>query len=132
MWTYFDRYPIPPLYIFCYQGHGDADNLHYAAVSVKLPNRSRRPRNNTSNECVYSSVKLQTWTCFMSTLSSKIDFTFNANNQYQCEKTCARWKDWWSWPCIVQETIYPHRHVRCNGPSFTFKTSFFLSPLPSK
>uniref|UniRef100_A0A671XVE0 Ig-like domain-containing protein n=1 Tax=Sparus aurata TaxID=8175 RepID=A0A671XVE0_SPAAU len=37
--------------------HGDADNLHYAAVSVNLPNRTRRQRNNTSNDCVYSSVK---------------------------------------------------------------------------
>uniref|UniRef100_A0A8C9X4P6 Ig-like domain-containing protein n=1 Tax=Sander lucioperca TaxID=283035 RepID=A0A8C9X4P6_SANLU len=35
----------------------DADNLHYAALSVNLPNRSRRQRNNTNNECVYSSVK---------------------------------------------------------------------------
>ncbi|XP_073330790.1 uncharacterized protein [Pagrus major] len=40
------------------EGHGDADNLHYAALSVKLPNRSRRQRNNTNSECVYSSVKL--------------------------------------------------------------------------
>ncbi|XP_036969114.1 uncharacterized protein LOC119027774 [Acanthopagrus latus] len=40
------------------EGHGDADNLHYAALSVKLPNSSRRQRNNTNNECVYSSVKL--------------------------------------------------------------------------
>uniref|UniRef100_A0A671XW36 Ig-like domain-containing protein n=1 Tax=Sparus aurata TaxID=8175 RepID=A0A671XW36_SPAAU len=45
-------------YIFCHQGHGDADNLHYAALSVKLPKRSRRERNNTNNECMYSSVKL--------------------------------------------------------------------------
>uniref|UniRef100_A0A8C4HD57 Ig-like domain-containing protein n=1 Tax=Dicentrarchus labrax TaxID=13489 RepID=A0A8C4HD57_DICLA len=35
----------------------DADNLHYAALSVNLPNRSRRQRNSTNNECVYSSVK---------------------------------------------------------------------------
>ncbi|KAM9335606.1 uncharacterized protein ABDE67_020604 [Symphorus nematophorus] len=35
----------------------DADNLHYAALSVNLPNRSRRQRHNTNNECVYSSVK---------------------------------------------------------------------------
>uniref|UniRef100_A0A8C9X1A6 Ig-like domain-containing protein n=1 Tax=Sander lucioperca TaxID=283035 RepID=A0A8C9X1A6_SANLU len=35
----------------------DADNLHYAALSVNLPNRSRRQRNNTNDECVYSSVK---------------------------------------------------------------------------
>ncbi|XP_073330788.1 uncharacterized protein [Pagrus major] len=40
------------------EGHGDADNLHYAALSVKLPDRSRRQRNNTNSECVYSSVKL--------------------------------------------------------------------------
>ncbi|KAM8747229.1 uncharacterized protein AB9X84_015322 [Acanthopagrus schlegelii] len=39
------------------EGHGDAENLHYAALSVKLPNRSRKQRNNTNNECVYSSVK---------------------------------------------------------------------------
>ncbi|XP_070711134.1 uncharacterized protein [Pempheris klunzingeri] len=34
----------------------DADSLHYAALSVDLPNRSRRQRNNTKSECVYSSV----------------------------------------------------------------------------
>ncbi|XP_062300869.1 uncharacterized protein LOC134005864 [Scomber scombrus] len=39
------------------EGHRDADNLHYAALSVKLPNRSRRAKNNSNNECVYSSVK---------------------------------------------------------------------------
>ncbi|XP_030286969.1 uncharacterized protein LOC115589931 [Sparus aurata] len=40
------------------EGHRDSDDLHYAALSVKLPKRSRRQRNNTNNECVYSSVKL--------------------------------------------------------------------------
>uniref|UniRef100_A0A4W6BPQ0 Ig-like domain-containing protein n=1 Tax=Lates calcarifer TaxID=8187 RepID=A0A4W6BPQ0_LATCA len=35
----------------------DEDNLHYAALSVNLPNRSRRQRDNTENDCVYSSVK---------------------------------------------------------------------------
>ncbi|XP_067436043.1 immunoglobulin kappa light chain-like isoform X2 [Thunnus thynnus] len=39
------------------EGYKEADNLHYAALSVNLPNRSRRARNNTKNECVYSSVK---------------------------------------------------------------------------
>ncbi|XP_062300827.1 uncharacterized protein LOC134005837 [Scomber scombrus] len=39
------------------EGHQDADNLHYAALSVKLPNRTRRVKNNSNNECVYSSVK---------------------------------------------------------------------------
>ncbi|KAM8747228.1 uncharacterized protein AB9X84_015321 [Acanthopagrus schlegelii] len=39
------------------EGDQDADNLHYAALNVKLPNRSKRQRNNTNNECVYSSVK---------------------------------------------------------------------------
>ncbi|XP_074479488.1 uncharacterized protein LOC141760522 [Sebastes fasciatus] len=39
------------------EGYRDADSLHYAALSVNLPNRSRRPRNNTNDECVYSSVK---------------------------------------------------------------------------
>uniref|UniRef100_A0A4W6DH27 Ig-like domain-containing protein n=1 Tax=Lates calcarifer TaxID=8187 RepID=A0A4W6DH27_LATCA len=40
-----------------YSGSQDADHLHYAALSVNLPNRSRRQRNNTNNDCVYSSVK---------------------------------------------------------------------------
>ncbi|XP_053199417.1 uncharacterized protein LOC128383854 [Scomber japonicus] len=39
------------------EGHQDTDNMHYAALSVKLPNRSRRVKNNSNNECVYSSVK---------------------------------------------------------------------------
>ncbi|XP_062301128.1 uncharacterized protein LOC134006081 [Scomber scombrus] len=39
------------------EGHQDADNLHYAALSVKLPNRTRRAKNNSKDECVYSSVK---------------------------------------------------------------------------
>ncbi|XP_074479743.1 uncharacterized protein LOC141760637 [Sebastes fasciatus] len=39
------------------EGYRDADSLHYAALRVNLPNRSRRPRNNTNDECVYSSVK---------------------------------------------------------------------------
>uniref|UniRef100_A0A4W6DWD2 Ig-like domain-containing protein n=1 Tax=Lates calcarifer TaxID=8187 RepID=A0A4W6DWD2_LATCA len=43
--------------IFCYQGYQDAHNLHYAALSIDLPNRSRRQRNNTKDECVYSSVR---------------------------------------------------------------------------
>ncbi|XP_042258049.1 immunoglobulin kappa light chain-like [Thunnus maccoyii] len=39
------------------ESYQHTDNLHYAALSVNLPNRSRRARNNTKNECVYSSVK---------------------------------------------------------------------------
>ncbi|CAK6973023.1 uncharacterized protein LOC128383790 [Scomber scombrus] len=39
------------------EGHQDTDNLHYAALSVKLPNRSKRAKNKSNNECVYSSVK---------------------------------------------------------------------------
>ncbi|XP_045897880.1 uncharacterized protein LOC123965404 [Micropterus dolomieu] len=39
------------------EGYRDADSLHYAALNVNLPNRSRRQRNNTNSECVYSSVK---------------------------------------------------------------------------
>ncbi|XP_062300770.1 uncharacterized protein LOC134005791 [Scomber scombrus] len=39
------------------EGQQDTDNLHYAALSVKLPNRTRRAKNNSNNECVYSSVK---------------------------------------------------------------------------
>uniref|UniRef100_A0A3B4V677 Immunoglobulin kappa light chain-like n=1 Tax=Seriola dumerili TaxID=41447 RepID=A0A3B4V677_SERDU len=37
------------------EGYRDADNLHYAALNVKLPNRSSRQRDNN-------------WTCFISTL----------------------------------------------------------------
>uniref|UniRef100_A0A3B4V798 Immunoglobulin kappa light chain-like n=1 Tax=Seriola dumerili TaxID=41447 RepID=A0A3B4V798_SERDU len=39
------------------EGYQDADNLHYAALNVKLPNRSSRQRDNTKTECVYSSVR---------------------------------------------------------------------------
>uniref|UniRef100_A0A3Q1J0R3 Ig-like domain-containing protein n=1 Tax=Anabas testudineus TaxID=64144 RepID=A0A3Q1J0R3_ANATE len=35
----------------------DIDNLHYAALSVNLPNRSRKQRSTSKTECVYSSVK---------------------------------------------------------------------------
>uniref|UniRef100_A0A3P8QB81 Ig-like domain-containing protein n=2 Tax=Astatotilapia calliptera TaxID=8154 RepID=A0A3P8QB81_ASTCA len=38
------------------EGSHDADNLHYAALSINLPNRLKRQRK-TQNECVYSSVK---------------------------------------------------------------------------
>ncbi|XP_019123711.1 uncharacterized protein LOC104939184 [Larimichthys crocea] len=37
--------------------NGDTDNLHYAALNVNLPSRSRRQRNNSRDECVYSGVK---------------------------------------------------------------------------
>uniref|UniRef100_A0A3Q0S7M6 Ig-like domain-containing protein n=1 Tax=Amphilophus citrinellus TaxID=61819 RepID=A0A3Q0S7M6_AMPCI len=39
------------------KGYRDADSLHYAALSVNQTNRSRRLKDNTSSECVYSSVK---------------------------------------------------------------------------
>uniref|UniRef100_A0A3B4Y4U2 Immunoglobulin kappa light chain-like n=1 Tax=Seriola lalandi dorsalis TaxID=1841481 RepID=A0A3B4Y4U2_SERLL len=39
------------------EGYRDADNLHCAALSVKVPNRSSRQRDNTKTECVYSSVR---------------------------------------------------------------------------
>ncbi|KAM9335451.1 uncharacterized protein ABDE67_020433 [Symphorus nematophorus] len=39
------------------EGHRDADDLHYAALSVHTANRPRRQRNNTKTECVYASVK---------------------------------------------------------------------------
>ncbi|XP_039677647.1 immunoglobulin kappa light chain-like [Perca fluviatilis] len=48
---------FPSSYTANAEGYQDADNLHYAALSVNLPNRSRRQRNNTNDECVYSSVK---------------------------------------------------------------------------
>ncbi|XP_062240058.1 uncharacterized protein LOC133949954 [Platichthys flesus] len=35
-----------------------AEDLHYAAVNVNVASRSRRQRNNTKDECVYSIVKL--------------------------------------------------------------------------
>uniref|UniRef100_A0A3Q0SCJ1 Ig-like domain-containing protein n=1 Tax=Amphilophus citrinellus TaxID=61819 RepID=A0A3Q0SCJ1_AMPCI len=38
------------------EGYQDADSLHYAALSVNIPKRSRTQRNNTENECVYSGV----------------------------------------------------------------------------
>ncbi|XP_044196641.1 immunoglobulin kappa light chain-like [Thunnus albacares] len=40
------------------EGYPDADNLHYAALNANVANRSRKARNNTKNECVYSSVKM--------------------------------------------------------------------------
>uniref|UniRef100_A0A3Q4I5G9 Ig-like domain-containing protein n=1 Tax=Neolamprologus brichardi TaxID=32507 RepID=A0A3Q4I5G9_NEOBR len=32
------------------------DCLHYAALSIKIPKRSRTQRNNTDDECVYSAI----------------------------------------------------------------------------
>ncbi|XP_062240059.1 uncharacterized protein LOC133949955 [Platichthys flesus] len=40
------------------EGNQHADDLHYAAVNVNVASRSRRQRDNTNDECVYSSVKL--------------------------------------------------------------------------
>ncbi|XP_078020637.1 uncharacterized protein LOC144459823 [Epinephelus lanceolatus] len=39
------------------ESYQNADSLHYAALSVNLPNRSRRQRTITNDDCVYSSVK---------------------------------------------------------------------------
>ncbi|XP_059210625.1 uncharacterized protein LOC131989427 [Centropristis striata] len=39
------------------ESYRNGDDLHYAALSVNLPNRSRRQRSNTNDECVYSGVK---------------------------------------------------------------------------
>ncbi|XP_051284757.1 uncharacterized protein LOC127379333 isoform X2 [Dicentrarchus labrax] len=39
------------------EGYQHADNLYYAALSVKLTKRSRRQRDPTWSECVYYSVK---------------------------------------------------------------------------
>ncbi|KAK9524537.1 hypothetical protein VZT92_016920 [Zoarces viviparus] len=44
------------------EGYQDADNLHYAALRDHRANGARRQRDNTKTECVYSSVKLQSWT----------------------------------------------------------------------
>ncbi|XP_042258040.1 uncharacterized protein LOC121889884, partial [Thunnus maccoyii] len=40
------------------EGNQDSDNLHYAALNANVANRSRGVRNNSQNECVYSSVKM--------------------------------------------------------------------------
>ncbi|XP_060951842.1 uncharacterized protein LOC133028823 [Limanda limanda] len=40
------------------EGNQHADDLHYTAVNVNVASRSRRQRDNTNDECVYSSVKL--------------------------------------------------------------------------
>ncbi|XP_053271645.1 uncharacterized protein LOC128429836 [Pleuronectes platessa] len=40
------------------EGNHHADDLHYAALNVNVASRSRRQRDNTNDECVYSSVKL--------------------------------------------------------------------------
>ncbi|XP_060887280.1 uncharacterized protein LOC132958456 [Labrus mixtus] len=40
-----------------HEGHREADNLFYATLNVNMPNTSRRQRNTTKDECVYSSVK---------------------------------------------------------------------------
>ncbi|XP_041821051.1 uncharacterized protein LOC121626545 [Chelmon rostratus] len=39
------------------EGYQDADNLHYAAFRDFKAKRSRRQRDNTNNECVYSTVR---------------------------------------------------------------------------
>ncbi|XP_059210878.1 uncharacterized protein LOC131989614 [Centropristis striata] len=39
------------------QDHQVADNLHYAALQDLRANRSRKQRDNTDSECVYSGVK---------------------------------------------------------------------------
>ncbi|XP_060951856.1 uncharacterized protein LOC133028844 [Limanda limanda] len=40
------------------EGNQHAEDLHYAAVNVNVASRSRRQRDNTNDDCVYSSVKL--------------------------------------------------------------------------
>ncbi|XP_044198475.1 uncharacterized protein LOC122974502 [Thunnus albacares] len=39
------------------EAYQDADNLHYAALRDNKVNRPRRQRNDTSSQCVYSSVR---------------------------------------------------------------------------
>ncbi|XP_051231339.1 uncharacterized protein LOC127349537 isoform X3 [Dicentrarchus labrax] len=39
------------------EGYQDTDNLHYAALRTKNANRSRKQRDNSLNECVYSRVR---------------------------------------------------------------------------
>ncbi|XP_073330783.1 uncharacterized protein [Pagrus major] len=52
------RARVPPSSTENAEGYQEAENLHYAALSVNQAKRTRRQRNNTDNECVYSSVKL--------------------------------------------------------------------------
>ncbi|XP_034471281.1 immunoglobulin kappa light chain-like isoform X1 [Hippoglossus hippoglossus] len=40
------------------EGNQHADDLHYAALNVNVSSRSRRQRDNTNDQCLYSSVKL--------------------------------------------------------------------------
>ncbi|XP_047463569.1 uncharacterized protein LOC125021504 [Mugil cephalus] len=39
------------------ESNQDAESLHYAALNVNLHLTSRRQRNNTNSECVYSSIR---------------------------------------------------------------------------
>uniref|UniRef100_A0A3B4VAV2 Uncharacterized LOC111226934 n=1 Tax=Seriola dumerili TaxID=41447 RepID=A0A3B4VAV2_SERDU len=39
------------------EGYRDSDNLHYAALSKHKINRTKRHRDNTQTECVYSTVR---------------------------------------------------------------------------
>ncbi|XP_071334075.1 uncharacterized protein [Trachinotus anak] len=41
------------------EGQRNEDNIHYAALREHRVNRSRRQRDNTQSECVYSSIKMQ-------------------------------------------------------------------------
>ncbi|XP_016528784.1 V-set and immunoglobulin domain-containing protein 1-like isoform X1 [Poecilia formosa] len=41
----------------CPAADGEEDNLHYAAVNVNQPTRSRRQKKSQETECVYSSMK---------------------------------------------------------------------------
>lgn len=45
-------------YKMCQQSHHSADDIHYAALHLNLPRRSKKQRANPDNECIYSGVNL--------------------------------------------------------------------------
>lgn len=51
--------------MFCYQGDQNEVTIHYSTVREYKVNRSRRQRNSTKTECVYSSIKQSNCTCFI-------------------------------------------------------------------
>uniref|UniRef100_A0A4W6DHM5 Ig-like domain-containing protein n=1 Tax=Lates calcarifer TaxID=8187 RepID=A0A4W6DHM5_LATCA len=45
------------IFIFLNQGYQDADHLHYAALRHHRVNRTRRQKDDTSSQCVYSTIR---------------------------------------------------------------------------
>ena len=55
--SFFWNHNVVYSYTFFLQVYREGVDLNYAALSINLNNRSRKQRNDTNNECVYSSVK---------------------------------------------------------------------------